>query len=69
MPVRARHRRDALWQAVRDEWIASVSGWTPYDGCAVTGWPVHTVVRGQVVVRDGELHGRPAGKAVTFLDT
>lgn len=66
--MRERHRRDALWQTVRDEWIASVSGWTPYDGCAVTGWPVHTVVRGRVVVRDGELNGRPAGKAVTFLD-
>ncbi|MBN3773300.1 amidohydrolase family protein, partial [Burkholderia sp. Se-20378] len=53
---------------IRDEWIASVSGWTPYDGCAVTGWPVHTVVRGQVVVRDGALNGEPAGQAVTFLD-
>ncbi|MDN7588373.1 dihydroorotase [Burkholderia seminalis] len=53
---------------IRDEWIASVSGWTPYDGCAVTGWPVHTVVRGQVVVRDGALHGQPAGEAVTFPD-
>ncbi|WP_175758307.1 dihydroorotase [Burkholderia cepacia] len=53
---------------IRDEWIASVSGWTPYDGCAVTGWPVHTVVRGQVVVRDGALNGQPQGQAVTFLD-
>ena len=53
---------------IRDEWIASVSGWTPYDGCAVTGWPVHTVVRGQVVVRDGALNGEPQGQAVTFLD-
>jgi dihydroorotase len=54
---------------IRDAWIASVSGWTPYDGCAVTGWPVHTVVRGQVVVRDEALNGQPAGEAVTFLDT
>lgn len=55
-------------RTIRDEWIASVSGWTPYDGRTVTGWPVHTVVRGQVVVRDGELNGEPAGQAVTFLD-
>ena len=53
---------------IRDEWIASVSGWTPYDGWAVTGWPVHTVVRGQIVVRDGALNGAPQGQAVTFLD-
>ena len=53
---------------VRNEWIASVSGWTPYDGCAVTGWPVHTVVRGHVAVRDGALNGQPAGRPVAFLD-
>ncbi|MBJ9621265.1 dihydroorotase [Burkholderia multivorans] len=53
---------------IRDEWIASVSGWTPYDGCAVTGWPIHTVVRGEVVVRDGALNGRPCGQAIAFLD-
>ncbi|WP_208451176.1 dihydroorotase [Burkholderia anthina] len=53
---------------IRNEWIASVSGWTPYDGCAVTGWPVHTVVRGQVAVRDGALNGQPAGRPVAFLD-
>ncbi|WP_175857399.1 dihydroorotase [Burkholderia anthina] len=53
---------------IRNEWIASVSGWTPYDGCAVTGWPVHTVVRGQVAVCDGALNGQPAGRPVAFLD-
>ncbi|WP_322026604.1 dihydroorotase [Burkholderia sp. BCC1977] len=53
---------------IRDDWIASVSGWTPYDGCAVTGWPVHTVVRGRVAVRDGAIDGQPAGRAVTFVD-
>ncbi|MGS0894706.1 dihydroorotase [Burkholderia stagnalis] len=55
-------------RVVRDAWIASVSGWTPYDGCALTGWPVHTVVRGQVAVRDGALNGQPAGQAIAFLD-
>ena len=28
-------------------WIASRSGWTPYDGKTVTGWPVGTIVRGR----------------------
>ncbi|MCA8097909.1 dihydroorotase [Burkholderia contaminans] len=55
-------------RTIRDEWIASVSGWTPYDGRTVTGWPVHTVVRGRVVVRDGALNGEPKGQAVVFLD-
>ena len=33
------------------------SDYTPYEGLEVTGWPVLTMVRGTVVVRDGALHG------------
>ncbi len=35
--------------------------YTPYEGFEVTGWPVLTMVRGQTIVRDGELVGAPAG--------
>lgn len=31
--------------------------YTPYEGFEVTGWPTSTIVRGQFVVRDGELVG------------
>jgi dihydropyrimidinase len=31
------------------------SDYTPYEGLEVTGWPVATMVRGRVVVRDGVL--------------
>ncbi len=55
-------------RVIRNDWIASVSGWTPYDGHAVTGWPIHTVLRGQPVVLDEQLLGKPAGKAIHFLD-
>lgn len=37
--------------------------YTPYEGLAVTGWPVSTMVRGQFVVRDGELVGKAGGGA------
>ena len=33
------------------------SDYTPYEGLQVTGWPITTIVRGQFVVRDGELVG------------
>jgi dihydropyrimidinase len=33
------------------------SDYTPYEGMEVTGWPVLTMVRGKVVVRDGVLEG------------
>lgn len=33
--------------------------YTPYEGMRVTGWPVLTMVRGQVVVENGELRQQP----------
>ena len=32
----------------------------------VTGWPVATVLRGHVVMRDGEILGPPRGEALRF---
>lgn len=55
-------------RTIRNDRIASRSGWTPYDGMAITGWPIHTVIRGQLVVRDEQLVGAPSGKAIHFLD-
>jgi len=45
------------------------SGWTPFDGMAVTGWPKATIVRGRFVMRDDELIGSPTGKPVRFQET
>lgn len=58
----------AAQRTIRNDWIASRSGWTPYDDLTVTGWPIHTVVRGQVVVRDEALVGQPEGEILRFLD-
>jgi len=55
---------------ITNQWIASVAGWTPYDGVHVTGWPIHTVVRGHLVVRDEALEeSSPQGQPVAFHDT
>ncbi len=54
---------------IRNDWIASRCGWTPYDGWPVTGWPAATIVRGQVVMRDGEIASAAAGRPVRFWDT
>jgi dihydroorotase len=53
-------------ETVRDAWIASRSGWTPYDGRSVTGWPVGTFVRGRKVMWEGEVTTPAQGKAVRF---
>jgi dihydroorotase len=59
----------AARREIRNDWIASRCGWTPFDGMTVTGWPVATVVRGRVVMRDGELVGPPIGDLVRFVET
>ena len=51
---------------ITDEWSASKSGWTPFDGRKVTGWPMATVVRGQTVMKDGEIIASGMGKPVQF---
>ena len=48
---------------------ASKCGWTPFDGVTVTGWPVMTVLRGRVVMRDGALQGEASGRPVRFRET
>ncbi len=55
-------------ETIRDGWIASRSQWTPHDGRAVTGWPVGTVVRGRLVMWEGEILGGASGEAVRFLE-
>jgi len=54
---------------ISNDGIVSPCGWTPFDGMRVRGWPVATVVRGEVVMRDGALVGEPRGRLVRFGDT
>ncbi len=59
----------AARRTISNTWIASVSGWTPYDGRQVTGWSIHTIVRGHIVVRDEALaDAPPQGRPLQFLD-
>ncbi len=53
---------------ITNDWIASRCGWTPFDGKRVTGWPTATIVRGRVVMRDGQLLGAPSGLPVRFQE-
>ena len=53
-------------ETIRNDWIASKCGWTPYDGVKVKGWPITTFVRGQTVMRDGSIVGKAPGEPVRF---
>lgn len=55
-------------ETITNAWVASKAGWTPYDGMKVTGWPVGTVVRGAIVMRDNQLLAKGQGQPVRFLE-
>jgi len=55
-------------QTIKDNWIASRCGWTPYDGKDVVGWPVGTFVRGARVMWEGEVLAPSTGKPIRFLE-
>jgi dihydroorotase len=59
----------AASRVLRDADMASRAAWTPFDGMRVTGWPMVTIVRGRIVMRDGQLVGEPTGREVRFLET
>jgi dihydropyrimidinase len=60
----------AIWDTERRTTITQKlmhhgTDYTPYEGFAVTGWPVSTMVRGRFVVRDGALVGAKGGRYVS----
>jgi dihydroorotase len=57
----------AAERTIEDSQQASKVGWTPFHGLRVQGWPMATVVRGQVVMRDGQIIGTPDGRPMRFL--
>ena len=48
---------------------ASRCGWTPFDGFEAKAWPIATVIRGRVVMRDDEVIAEGTGAPVRFLET
>ncbi len=53
-------------RVIENSWIASKCGWTPYDGMKVKGWPVITVIRGNIVMKEDELFD-PIGQPMQFI--
>jgi dihydroorotase len=52
-------------RVIEEDWIGSKCGWTPFAGEKVKGWPVGTVVRGNIAMWEGEL-GAASGEPVRF---
>ncbi len=58
-----------LTRTIENKWIASTCGWTPFDGMKTKGWPVATILRGQIVMRDFAATGPAKGQPVRFVET
>jgi dihydroorotase len=52
-------------RVIEEDWIGSKCGWTPFAGEKVKGWPVGTIVRGNLAMWEGEL-GTACGEPVSF---
>ena len=56
-------------RTIKHEDQATRSGWTPFDGFEAKGWPMATIIRGQIVMRDGELTAPGIGAPIRFQET
>ena len=48
------------------EWLRSKVGWSPFAGRELAGWPVTTVLRGEVAYHEHQLARPPAGRPLRF---
>jgi dihydroorotase len=46
--------------------IVSKCGWSPFEGWNLTGYPVYTIVNGNIVYEKGEIRSEIKGKALKF---
>ncbi|MDJ0714490.1 MAG: dihydroorotase [Prochloraceae cyanobacterium] len=56
------------YRLVRREELLTKCGWSPFEGWNLTGWPVTTIVGGEIVYDRGKLNTQVRGKALTFFD-
>ncbi|MCB0412354.1 MAG: amidohydrolase family protein, partial [Bdellovibrionales bacterium] len=52
-------------ETVTAEWLKSKCGWSPFEGDKFTGWPIHSLIRGEFVLKNETLVSRQ-GRAFKF---
>ena len=53
-------------QIIKDEMIASKCGWTPFNNYKVKGFPVATIVNGNIVMHNGKIVCKAQGQPLDF---
>ena len=54
------------YRPVERSQLKTKCGWSPFEGWNLTGWPVVTIVGGQVAYNRGQLNTEVRGQALTF---
>ncbi len=54
------------YREVRRQDVLSKCGWNPFEGWQLTGWPILTVVGGQVAFADGRVNPEVRGRPLTY---
>jgi dihydroorotase len=54
------------YREVKREEVLSKCGWSSFEGWNLTGWPVTTIVGGEIVYDHGRLNTQIRGQALTF---
>ena len=55
-------------RTISKDWLSSKCGWSPFEGVEVVGWPMGTIIRGNIVMQEDELINNPLGKPLRFSD-
>lgn len=53
-------------KAVIKEELQTKTGWSPYEGRNLTGWPQFTIVNGQIAFQDGKIQENVRGRPLQF---
>ena len=56
-------------RVIRHEDQATKVGWTPFDGFEAKGWPMATIIRGRIVMREDEVIAPSLGQPIRFQET
>ncbi len=55
-----------LRKRVRNDRLFTKCGWSPFNGYELQGWPVITIVNGNVVFQNGEVNGKIRGEEAEY---
>lgn len=53
-------------EEIKTSWLQSKVGWSPFTGMRVQGWPVMTILNGQICMRDSQITKPSSGEAIHF---